>query len=968
MTKGSEYPFPTPAPADGTLATLIAEHDWAATPLGPRNGWPTPLRDAVAMMLAAPLPMVLFWGPELIAIYNDAYALGVGDRHPAALGGTAPEKWAHIWDEVGPVIRGVRESGAPRFTRDGKFPRWRSGKPRIAQLDISYSAIRDSDGSPGGTLCIVHETTERAHAVDAANAERERLAAMFEQAPSFMAVLREPGHIFELVNAAYSQLIGHRDVIGLPVLKALPEVATQDVTALLDQVVETGEPYVGRAVPVTLRSAIEGQTELRLLDFIYQPIRNPAGEVTGVFIEGNDVTDRVRAEEELELSRSSLQLATETAEIGTWDLDLVTNKLTWSPRTKQMFGVAPDAECTMDDFYTSLHPDDREATREAFEATLDPARRATYDVEYRTIGRQDGLIRWVAAKGRGLFDDNGRCVRAIGTVLDITQNKAAQEELRESEERFRSLADSAPALIWMCDEDGALVFANRWHEETFGRPVTELMGEGWQSIIHPEDQDGFVADFDQAFKHRAPFSRDVRVIDRRGVTRWLHSEARPRESDGRFVGYVGCDVDITEVHLASEVLERGIVERTKELAATNRQLSTQIEERERVEATLRQMQRLEAIGQLTSGVAHDFNNLLTVILGNVDLVARAAAEAKLDEKTRQRLGYMRTAAERGATLTAQLLAFSRRQRLEARPVDLNDTVIGMRDLLQSSMGGSVRLEARLRPDLWPALVDPTQIELIILNLAINARDAMAVGGSLVVSTDNIRLGEPERPEEPPPGDYVLIAVTDNGSGMTPEVRDRAFEPFFTTKPVGKGSGLGLPQVFGFAKQSGGGVAIETKLGEGTSVRVYLPRAPERRRTPRLAAFEQPPEQPGEIRGRHILVVDDDPPVREITATMLRTMGAAVAETGSGGSALEALGQEQFDLLVVDFAMPGMNGAELAAICAKKWPQLPILFATGYADLSALSGVSEERIVQKPFRGGELQRKVGRLLAHAERRD
>ena len=387
----------------------------------------------------------------------------------------------------------------------------------------------------------------------------------------------------------------------------------------------------------------------------------------------------------------------------------------------------------------------------------------------------------------------------------------------------------------------------------------------------------------------------MRVIDRRGVTRWLHSEARPREIEGRFVGYVGCDVDITEVHLASEVLERGIVERTTELAATNRQLSTQIEERERVEATLRQMQRLEAIGQLTSGVAHDFNNLLTVILGNVDLVARAAADAKMDEKTRQRLGYMRTAAERGATLTAQLLAFSRRQRLEARPVDLNDTVIGMRDLLQSSMGGSVRLEARLRPDLWPALVDPTQIELIILNLAINARDAMEVGGSLTVSTENIVLGEPVRAEEPPPGDYVLIAVTDTGSGMTPEVRERAFEPFFTTKAVGKGSGLGLPQVFGFAKQSGGGVAIETTLGEGTSVRVYLPRAQERRRNPRPTSYEQPPEQMVGVRGKRVLVVDDDPPVREITATMLRTMGADVVEAGSGGAALEMLDAAAADL-------------------------------------------------------------------------
>jgi CheY-like chemotaxis protein len=211
---------------------------------------------------------------------------------------------------------------------------------------------------------------------------------------------------------------------------------------------------------------------------------------------------------------------------------------------------------------------------------------------------------------------------------------------------------------------------------------------------------------------------------------------------------------------------------------------------------------------------------------------------------------------------------------------------------------------------------------------------------------------------------VLIAVTDTGSGMTPEVRDRAFEPFFTTKPVGKGSGLGLPQVYGFAKQSGGGVAIETKLGEGTSVRVYLPRAQERRRTPRAAGYELPSEERGEVRGKRVLVVDDDPPVREITASMLRTMGAEVIEAGSGGSALEMLSAKDadYDLLVVDFAMPGMNGAELAATVVKKWPGLPILFVTGYADLSAISSVSEERIVQKPFRGGELQRKIGRLLA------
>ncbi|WP_442679884.1 PAS domain S-box protein [Sphingomonas sp. ASY06-1R] len=948
-----------------TVPALIAAHPWDATPLGPQENWPAPLRDATALLLAAPVPMILFWGPDFTAIYNDAYAMAIGDRHPDALGGAAAEKWRHVWDRVGPILHQVRATGSAVMVRDALFPSWRNGVLSEVLLDISYSAVPAGEGALPGILCIVYETTDRKQAIDAANAERERLAEMFEQAPSFMALVRVPGHIYEFANRAYQDLVGHRAVMGQAMASVLPEVVGQGFIAILDRVADTKQAYSGRSIAVTLRRTA-GAEEQRRVDVIFQPIVDPQGDVTGIFIEGSDVTGRVRAEEQLTLSENTLRLATETAEIGTWDHDLLRGTLAWSDRTKAMFGISPDVPCTMDDFYAGLHPDDRDATTAAFMAALDPAVRATYDVEYRTIGKEDGVVRWVAAKGRGLFDEEGRCVRAIGTVLDISRRQAVQQELRESEARFRTLADSAPALIWMCDDNGSLIFANRWHEETFGLPVAELMDAGWQRILHPDDQSGFVDDFEQAFFCRAPFTRDVRVIDRHGVTRWLHSEARPRQVDGQFVGYVGCDVDITEVHLASEMLEKGIAERTKELAATNRQLSTQIEERERVEATLRQMQRLEAIGQLTSGVAHDFNNLLTVILGNVDLVARAAAQADMDDKTRQRIGYMRTAAERGATLTSQLLAFSRRQRLEARPIDLNGTVSGMRDLLQSSMGGSVQLDTRLRRDLWPALVDPTQIELIILNLAINARDAMEVGGSLTVSTDNITLGEPVTPEEPPPGDYVVIAVTDTGSGMAPDVRDRAFEPFFTTKAIGRGSGLGLPQVYGFAKQSGGGVAIETEVGKGTSVRVYLPRAKERRRQPRVTDPAATNEQPGEIVGRRILVVDDDPAVREITATMLRTMGAEVLEAGSGGAALELLDDdlEGVDLLVVDFAMPGMNGADLAATANKRWPALPVLFVTGYADLAAIASVSFDRIVQKPFRSGELQRKVSLILPPA----
>ena len=415
-----------------------------------------------------------------------------------------------------------------------------------------------------------------------------------------------------------------------------------------------------------------------------------------------------------------------------------------------------------------------------------------------------------------------------------------------------------------------------------------------------------------------------------------------------------------EAEHAAEFLERAVEARTFELAAANRQLVAQIEERERVEAALRQSQRLEAVGQLTSGVAHDFNNLLTVILGSLQFFERDETDAK----TQRRLDLMRTAAERGAKLTAQLLAFSRRQRLEPKPVDLNETVASMRDLLQSTMGGSVRLETVLLPGLWPALVDPTQIELIILNLAINARDAMEVGGGLTVETANATLVEPRRPEEPPPGDYVAVTVSDTGSGMPPEVLARAFEPFFTTKPVGKGSGLGLSQVLGFAQQSGGGVRIDTRPGEGTSVKVFLPRAS-------IAAVGEAAHAPHHVfrasgaKAGVILLLDDDSAVREVTRALLDEAGFEVIEAGSGGAALEILDRgHPVDLMLVDFAMPGMNGVEVARAAHARRPTLPLLFVTGHADLTALKEVGEDRIVQKPFRQDELRQKIEWALGRA----
>jgi len=417
-----------------------------------------------------------------------------------------------------------------------------------------------------------------------------------------------------------------------------------------------------------------------------------------------------------------------------------------------------------------------------------------------------------------------------------------------------------------------------------------------------------------------------------------------------------------ECRRLNEELELHVQERTAELAAANRQLLAQIEEREHVEATLRQMQRLEAIGQLTSGVAHDFNNLLTVILGNVSFLEKELRASGIDGKKTQRLNYMRAAAERGAKLTDQLLSFSRRQRLEPKVLDLNRAIGSMRDLLQSTLGGSIHIEIGLGARLWPALVDPTQLELAILNLAINARDAMEIGGTLRVTTTNVTVEPSPSPEEPPPGDYVRICVQDTGTGMSDEVKAKAFEPFFTTKEIGKGSGLGLSQVLGFAKQSGGGVRIESSAGTGTSVHIYLPRAEQR---VAQAIPIVPASGPVDKIAARILLVDDDQAVREVTAATLRSFGYEVLEAGSGGGALELLEREQeLDLLLVDLAMPGMSGAELARKVQPKRPTLPILFVTGFADHTALAGISEAQVIGKPFLGNELIDKVRLTLSGA----
>ncbi len=385
----------------------------------------------------------------------------------------------------------------------------------------------------------------------------------------------------------------------------------------------------------------------------------------------------------------------------------------------------------------------------------------------------------------------------------------------------------------------------------------------------------------------------------------------------------------------------------------------QMAERERAEAALRQAQRIEAVGQLTGGVAHDFNNLLTVLIGNIDLIQSTDG---LDPRMNERLTAMRAAAARGATLTGHLLAFARRQPLLPRPVDLNAVVVGMQDLLQSALGRRVQMTMRLAEGLWPAMVDPTQIELVILNLAINARDAMPDGGLVTVETANRHRGPSHRPGEPAEGDYVTVVVHDNGTGMTPEVQAKAFEPFFTTKKTGSGSGLGLSQVFGTARQSGGDVHIDSAPGKGTSVAVFLPRAA-------MPAERPAAPQPvvAETRSGHavVLIVDDDDAVRGTTADVLSGLGYMVIQAADGVEALDLLGTgSTIDLLLTDVVMPGMSGPALARQARASYPSLPIIFISGYANPDGHDSELPGRLVRKPFRISDLRDQIEAAIKEA----
>lgn len=669
-----------------------------------------------------------------------------------------------------------------------------------------------------------------------------------------------------------------------------------------------------------------------------------------------EIASRV-AEERLRESEEHLRLALEAGQMGTWEWDPVKGLLKGDAAHQALFGLPPqDQPLPNEVYWDRMVP---EEIRMGVEKAKDALRNGTDIILQQRVLRPDGEVRWALFRGRPKKGDSG-CM--IGVSYDVTERVRVEQAMRESESRLQAAVDLVRLGCYSWNPQTNELQWDKALKAMWGLPADAPVDyDVWRTGVHPDDLSRVEAAIQRCIDPQGDGLYDIeyRVIGKiDGRERWIATRGRTLFENNRPVSFYGIALDITDRKRIQSTLERRDEARTRELEEANRQLRSQIEQREFAETTVRQLQRLEAVGQITSGVAHDFNNLLSVVLTNTLLLLRSMR----DQEDQEGLELIRSAAERGAKLTEQLLAFSRKQQLEPQLVDLNSKIIGMADLLSVTLGDTVHLKTTFTPNLWPALVDPTQIELVVLNLSINARDAMESGGTLTIETSNVVIeGEPSRPEEPVPGDYVGMAISDTGVGIPDDILPRVFEPYFSTKQPGKGSGLGLSQVFGFSKQSGGGVRIETRIGEGTSVKVFLPRA-------QTAAIDQEKDSsPATLNlqtkgGSNILVVDDDKSVLRSTIRMLDFLGYAATPAQSAKEALRLIASElEIDLVLADVAMPDMNGVELARAIRATRSALPVILVTGHSDLDSLKESESSSILKKPYTQSDLVNKITKAL-------
>jgi PAS domain S-box-containing protein len=818
-------------------------------------------------------------------------------------------------------------------TRDG----------RRVPIEIT-STFFVENGVPVGVLGLVRDLSERRRAADALEQSEQRskraeeallqserrFRSAFESAPIGMALVTIDGRFLQ-VNDSLCELVGYST-------EELEARTWQDITHPDDLDADLG--LASRVLAGELRTyQLEKRYFHRRGNVVWvllsvSLVRASDGTPLHFIAETQDVTERKRAQETIERSERLLAEAQQIAHVGSWERDLRTDAMRPSEELCRIYGVDPATpEPTIEHFRELVHPEDRE--RVTTEITKTAREGEPFSLEYRVVP-QNGGVRWVYARGEAVFE-NGRVVGIRGTAQDITERKEAEQRLAEAESRYRTLVEQLPigSYIRPLDMSKPNIYASPQVE-----PMLGYSAEAWQSdpdllqkIVHPDDRDRVLGAAGRLRTMGEPVHDEYRYIHRDGHVVWVQDETFVVEDENGEALYVqGFLMDISERKRA-------------EL------------ERDRFRDELHHAQKLEAVGRLAGGVAHDFNNMLTAIRGYSELLLDGLPEVS---PLRSEAEQIQRAVDQAAALPRQLLAFSRKQSLEPELVDLNDVVESMSDLLRRLISEAITLETVPRAAPATVSVDPGQIEQMLVNLALNARDAMPDGGALEISTWNLDVTEASAADyEAAPGRYVVVSIHDTGQGMDAQTRARAFEPFFTTKPQGEGSGLGLASVYGSVVQSGGFVRLETEVGQGSTFHMHFPFVAGTVTAPLDTGTAEPVEE----KLPSVLLAEDEAIVRDLAVAVLERAGFRVQAAADGVEALDLFQRlGEVDVLVTDMVMPRVGGRELAERVLEARPDTPIVYMSGYTEEAPVAGAA---FLEKPFSKRALVRAVEAAVEQSE---
>ena len=852
----------------------------------------------------------------------------------------------------------------------------RAGLRALRDAAIRPAAMPDwpVDGGECGALIRERDWSRTSlGAVGAWSRELRTTVNTIVNSPVAKVLMWGPDHVM-LYNDAYRQIAGHRHptALGNSVATMFPEVWDWNRTVL--EAGFRGEVVSHRDQPIVFQRPNGPDT--MFLDLFYTPVYEADGRVGGVMCTIVDNSRRVAAERQLAVSEAELRAVTDALPmlVAHVDRDHVyrfanSTYEAWFGRRPEEIVGRPVREIVGEAFY--------EDRRASFERALAGE---TFSTE-SSAPRQDGGLRHIELRYVPRVEADGAISGFYVLGIDIEDRARREAELAASNKRFRTAMDAVHGVLWTNSADGRMVGEQPGWAALTGQSFEAYQGFGWTAAVHPEDIAATLAGWTEALASKSMFVAEHRVRQQDGPWRTFAIRALPiLDVEGTVAEWVGVHTDITHRRAAEAALRQqaealvrqvGHRERAEEqLRQLNETLEARViaemDERRKAEAKLIQAQKMEAIGKLTGGVAHDFNNLLQVVSGNLQLLGKDIAG---NARAERRVANAMAGVSRGAKLAAQLLAFGRRQALEPKVVNVTRFVRGMDDMLRRAIGEGIEIETVFGGGLWNTFVDPVQIENALLNLAINARDAMNGAGHLTIELTNAHLddGYARTHEDVTPGQYVLLAVSDTGCGIPPEVLAKVFEPFFSTKGEGKGSGLGLSMVYGFVKQSGGHVKIYSEPGHGTTIKLYLPRAMDSEDVE--VAVESGPVSGGT---ETVLVVEDDAEVRATVVEILSDLGYRVLKAVDATSALHVVESGiPIDILFTDVVMPGaLKSPELARKARERLPDIAVLFTSGYTENSIVHGGRLDagvELLSKPYTREALARKFQHVLAGQRQR-